>query len=449
MKRLISLSVCILLLSHAGMAQFEQVKTYLMLNQLPKAKEAIDELEKKGKVTTKPEFYAAKATILAGLMKGAEPAESAKLMNESIASYRKFMAADPTNAGKFIQDPTYSATPFTYYSTFFNEGISSFNKKEYDASSESFKNATEWSEFLIKNNQIGLAFDTSANYLAGASCQNAGKIDDALVYYNKLADNKIGGADYADMYKYMTYQYFLRDDAANFERTRSVGKELYPTDQFFTLDELDLILDMEDPNAKLAKLDAKVAKEPGNMKLAQMYGAILFDKLNERDVDVTTPAYAKEEEKMISLLTKTADAMPEDAGSIFYLGKHQWYKSDRIRAQIFDVNDAIRKFNDAQKPDKAGKLPPPPKDLTAKRDSLRKAQELAMDKAVPYLLKAQPIMEKTYTKSRGETQNYKILVDDLIQYYSFKRQYAKTNAEKVKFEAEEKKWDAIYTKIKA
>jgi hypothetical protein len=72
-----------------------------------------------------------------------------------------------------------------------------------------------------------------------------------------------------------------------------------------------------------------------------------------------------------------------------------------------------------------------------------------MDKAVPYLLKAQPIMEKTYTKSKGETQNYKILVDDLIQYYGFKRQYAKNNVEKVKFEAEEKKWDAIYTKIKA
>lgn len=449
MKRLISLSVCILLLSHAGMAQFDQVKTYLMLNQLPKAKEAIDEMEKKGKVSTKPEFYAAKATVLAGMMKGVEPAESAKLMNESIASYRKFLAADPTNAGKFIQDPTYSATPFTYYSTFFNEGIGNFNKKDYDASAVSFKNATEWSEFLIKNNQIGLAFDTSANYLAGASYQNAGKIDDALVYYNKLADKKIGGGDYADMYKYMTYQYFLRDDMANFERTRSVGKELYPSDQFFTLDELDLILDMEDANAKLAKLDAKVAKEPGNIKLAQTYGAILFDKLNERDVDVSTPQYAKEEEKMISLLTKTAEAMPEDASSIFYLGKHQWYKSDRIRAQIFDVNDAIRKFNDAQKPDKAGKLPPPPKDLTAKRDSLRKAQEMAMDKAVPYLLKAQPIMEKTYTKSRGETQNYKILVDDLIQYYSFKRQYAKTNAEKLKYEAEEKKWDAIYTKIKA
>lgn len=205
---------------------------------------------------------------------------------------------------------------------------------------------------------------------------------------------------------------------------------------------------MEDANAKLVKLDAKVAKEPGNMKIAQMYAAILFDKLNERDVDVKTPEYAKDEEKMISLLTKTAEAMPEDASSTFYLGKHQWYKSDRIRTQIFDVNDAIRKFNDAQKPDKAGKLPPPPKDLTAKRDSLRKAQELAMDKAVPYLLKAQPIMEKTYTKSKGETQNYKILVDDLIQYYGFKRQYAKNNAEKVKFEAEEKKWDAIYTKIK-
>jgi L-rhamnose mutarotase len=48
---------------------------------------------------------------------------------------------------------------------------------------------------------------------------------------------------------------------------------------------------------------------------------------------------------------------------------------------------------------------------------------------------------------KGGTQNYKLLLDDLIVYYGFKRQYAKNNADKLKAEAEEKKWDKVYSEV--
>ena len=44
-------------------------------------------------------------------------------------------------------------------------------------------------------------------------------------------------------------------------------------------------------------------------------------------------------------------------------------------------------------------------------------------------------------------QTYKRLIDELIEIYSSKRQMAKLPADKTKFEAEEKKWDALYAKL--
>jgi len=46
-----------------------------------------------------------------------------------------------------------------------------------------------------------------------------------------------------------------------------------------------------------------------------------------------------------------------------------------------------------------------------------------------------------------ELQNYKRLVDQLILIYGDKKAATKVPADKAKFEAEEKKWNAVYTKI--
>ena len=86
-------------------------------------------------------------------------------------------------------------------------------------------------------------------------------------------------------------------------------------------------------------------------------------------------------------------------------------KGFKINNNISDVNDKIRKFNDAQKPDKAGKIPTPPKELTAMREDLRAKQQVAFDLGLPYLLKAQPILEKKSGGGRVELQNYKKLLD--------------------------------------
>jgi hypothetical protein len=195
------------------------------------------------------------------------------------------------------------------------------------------------------------------------------------------------------------------------------------------------------------KIEEKISREPNNIDVIQTYGFLLFNKLNADSATEKVPNYEGEEVKMVDMLSKAGEGKPEEGTAFFYAGSHYWNKALRVKDQIGLINDTVRIFNSSVKPDKTGKTPPPPKALTDRRDNYRKLQESNVDKALPFLLKSVPGIEKTSAKGKTEMQTYKRLIDQLIEIYSTKRQLAKLPADKAKFEAEEKKWDALYAKI--
>jgi len=447
MKKFILATFSLVAFIASASAQFEDVKKYLMLGQYPMAKQSLDALASKPKANSKPEYFLAKATILSHLMGTAQPPESSKMRDESIEAYRKYLSLDPSNAENLQNDNMYRNAPINYYTSYYKEAFDLFNKSDYENASTGFKNMVEWSDVLIKNKILSGPIDTTAVYLAGASHQNAKKFDEAAGYYSRLANAKVPGEDYASMYKFLMSYNFEKGNINEFQKYKTVGQELYPKDEFFAYDEMTFILNMENETEKFRRLEEKIAKEPNNAKMNLIYGSLLFEQLTDKKADFESPGYRDSENKMVDALNRSAAASPDDPMPNFLIGKQYFYKSERVDEKIDGVIDEIRKFNQAQKPDKAGKTPPPPKELTARRDSLRTQQGQYMDQAVPYLLKAEPVMAKTYKNDKSTKQNYKILVGDLINYYTFKGQYTKIAAEKPKFLAEEKKWTDVYDKI--
>lgn len=445
MKRFVLSLALTGLISSVAMAQFDEVKNMLAIQQYKKAKEQLDQLLTKPKNAAKPEAHILKATILAYLMNDpANEAQATQLRQESIDAYKKYMEQDP--AKPLIVDPQYANAPIAYYSSFFNEGIKGYNKKDWPNASASFKQTVEWSDFIIANKLAKMEFDTSANLLAGAAFQNDKKDDAAIPYFTRLTDKKIGGDDNEFVYQFLMGYYFRKEDAANFEKYRALGKELYPKSEYFTYSEIDFIMSMEDEAEKEKRIEAKIAKEPTNIELIQNYGFILFDKLNADDAKPVTN-YAELEQKMINYLSQAGDNKPDDGKPYYYLGNHFVNKGVKINQDISKVTDDIKKANASAKPDKTGKLPPPPKELTDKRDALKKAYNDEIEKGLPFLLKSAEAYGK-HTDLKGmELQNYKRLVDQLILIYGDKKIACKVPADKAKFEAEEKKWNAIYTKI--
>lgn len=445
MKKIICSITLLLAVSFSAFAQLEEVKTFIALSQFDKANSALETLTKKPKNLANPEFYIAKATILSHLIRSNNATNIPTIRDTAIAAYRKYMEMDPSK--KLMTDGAYSAAPINFYVSYFSESVDLFNKKDWANASPLLKKTSEWSDFIINNKVANMTFDTTVNLLTAVSFQNNNNEDEAAVYYRRLADQKVGGPDNDISYRFLMNYCFNKDDMACFETMKATGQSLYPDIQYFTYTDLDFILEIEDEAKKFRKLEEKLAKEPSSIDLMQTYGFLLFNKLNAEGASEKVTNYAVEEAKMVELLTKAGDGKPEDGNAFFYAGSHFWNKALRTKDQIGLINDTIRIANASAKPDKTGKLPPPPKALTDRRDNLRKLQEAELDRSLPFLLKAKNALEANSTKGKVEMQTYKRLIDQLIEIYSSKRQMAKLPADKAKYEAEEKKWDALYSKL--
>ncbi len=448
MKRfLLSLSMAGMV-SSLAFGQFDEVKTALALQQYKKANEMLAPLMAKPKNAAKPEGHILQATLLSHLMAdSANASKAAELLGQSITSYNKYLEMDPKK--ELVTDPIYVNAPIAYYSHYFNEGIKGYNKKTWETAAADFKKTVEWSDFIIANKLAKMEFDTTANLLAGAAYQNVKTPEaeaEAVKYFKRLTERKIGGEDNEFVYQFLMGYYFRNDDMANFEKYKALGMELYPKSEYFTYNEIDFIMSMEDEDAKAKKIEAKLTKEPNNIELAESYGFIIFDRLNAEDKPA--PAnYDELEQKMITNLSKAGDAKPTDGKPFYYLGNHFVNKGVKINQEINAVTDQIKKANAGAKPDKTGKLPPPPKELTDKREALKRAYDAEVDKGLPFLLKSADAYGKATELKGIEKQNYKRLVDQLILIYGDKKVASKVPADKAKYEAEEKKWNAVYTKI--
>jgi hypothetical protein len=445
MKRLL-FGLSFVMLTGSAFAQFDEAKNMVLINQNKKALETLNQLMAKPKNAGKPEGYILKATILSNLIgESQDEAEKDKLLAESLEAYKKYQELDPKK--EFVAQPPYSNPPITYYSTYFNKGIKGYNKKDWPAAAADFGTTVFWSDYIIENKLAKMEFDTSANLLAGAAYQNAKMDDEAVKYFTRMTDRKIGGEDNEFVYQFLMGYYFRKDDMAGFEKYKALGKELYPKSEYFTYTEMDFIMAMEDEAEKMKRIEAKLAKDPSNIELTENYGYLLFDKLNGAD-DAPVPANASElEGKMVTYLSKAGDAKPTDGKPYYFLGNHYINKAVKVNQEIGKVTDEIRKANANAKPDKSGKLPPPPKELTDKREQLKKAYDAEVDKGLPYLIKSANAYGANTNLTGMEKQNYKKLVDQLILIYGDKKAATKDPKLKAEYEKEEKKWNDLYSKI--
>ena len=449
MKRLLfAFATAGLIITATTAQKVDEAKTAMALSQFKMAKEKIDKAMAVPKESAKAEAYIAKAAIYGTLSVdssyNAQQVEN--LINESEAAYKKYIELDPKMT--LIKDPLYVNAPVYLYQYFYNDGYKLYQKKDFAKASDYFSKAISSSEFIINNSLAKLTFDTTLYTLAGDAYQRNKDDEKATTYFRALADKKIGGEDYKFLYSFLMAHYFDKSMPDSFNHYRVIGKELYPTSDYFGYTEEDFILDMKDEDAKFKRLDAKMAAEPNNIKLQETYGLVLFDRLN-KDGAASQANYNELEQKMTAMLEKSAAASPANAAKdYFYLGNYYLNKAVGINEKIKGVGEEIKAFNAANKPkDPKAKMPPVPKDMLDRRVALYKDYDAEVDKAVPYLSKAAEAYSKIPTLTPIEKQNYKKTADQLILIYGDKKNSSKIPADKMKYESEEKKWSTLYNSI--
>jgi len=432
-----------------SMAQnLTKVKDAMSAKKYSEANTMLEEFMKNPKYQKNAELYYLKGKIFSDI--AADSVLEKSFPNSASTSLNSFKKAAEMDTAKFITYNTLdgSSPLFSLYAAPYNRALKLFDAKDYEKALPTFEQANEAGKFIY-DARLGLSeLDTNLTLYTGFSALLSGKEDIAAKYFTILAKNNVGSTGFDDVYKNLMNYHFNKNNIAEFERVRTQGAKLYPKEEYFTYDEIIFINDIKNEDEKLKRIEAKVNADPKNMDAISIYTEILFGKLLYADSLYPTDAeYAAAEAKVVKLYEMMAALAPEDGLIPFNTGLIFINRGFKINNKISDVNDKIRKFNDAQKPDKAGKIPPPPKELTAQRDDLRAKQIIAFDQGLPYLLKAQPILEKKVGGGRMELQNYKKLIDILIEVYSSKRQTSKVAADKAKLEAEEAKWNKEYDRI--
>ncbi|HMK04064.1 MAG TPA: hypothetical protein VK489_07735 [Ferruginibacter sp.] len=423
---------------------YTSIKTQVALQQYKKAREDVDKGMGNTKFASKAEAYILKAAIYGSL--AAEPATKGtpagdQLLSEADAAFKKYRELDPTLT--LLSDPVYQNSPINIYSGLFSSGYKDYEKKSWQEGADKFKRVVEYSDLLISKKIITIAADTNSLLLAGITAENSKNNDDAAKYYGRIADMKLGGADYEGIYRFLVRHSFAKKDMTNFEKYKAIGVQLYPTSEFFTYDKADFAIGLEDDfNKKVKALEDLVAADPNNEKAYQLLGEVIYDTLNSRKEGAVQPGNAADLEKiMINAFAKSSSLKAGNEIPYLFTADHYINKSIKISDEK-DAHAAAMKTRT-----KPGT--PLSKDDIAKRDALDQQYVALLEAAREPYERAVAILAKKENMSRLDKQQYKKAVGYLGDIYGIKKSRTKGNpADQAKFAAEEKKWNDLYTSLK-
>ena len=206
MKYFFSVIFSIVLLNVAIAQDFKKVQTFAMLGKIEDAKVENDKLLADAKNQSKPEAWYWKARLNAALAKG----EATKVifpnaMKDAEGAIKKYVSLDP--AFTVVKEKGAEGF-FDMYSMNFNAGLTDFKDKIWPKAAEDFEAAVYYSDFIFQNKWANskALFDTTSILYAAYSNQNTQKMDRASMYYNRLAEAKCTGENFADIYKFLADQ---------------------------------------------------------------------------------------------------------------------------------------------------------------------------------------------------------------------------------------------------
>ncbi len=442
MKKVIFLATIVAFSTTGAFAQkYDDIKGLLALGQIAKAKESFDKNSTNEKFFTKPEGYMLKAALLAHLsLDSSKAAEADKNRSEADAALAKYKEMD-ADMKLLMDDPTYKNTPFNLYAAYFNAGIADINNKAYEPAYEKFKKTVDYSELLIAKKIMNKQMDTAAIYYAGLLAENTKHADDAVKYYTRIADAKIkeyNEASYESVYQGLVRHYAGKNDNANFEKYKAIGKELYPQSEFFTYSLLDFAVGgSSDFNERVASLEKHVASNPEDYKSNITLAEIIYDTLDSRKENAVPPGNAEElEKKMLAALNKASSLKPGEMQPYLLLGDHYLLKSQNFRdAMVTAETNVTKKGAKATAEDK--------QQLAEAKKTYAGNYELAKTNYE----KAAEIFAKMPNLDAGQKRSYRAIAGNLAEYYSYKIEDSK-GADRDKFIALEKKWDDIFGKLR-
>jgi hypothetical protein len=413
---------------------YDDVTKYLTLGHPENAKPEIDKLMADPKAFKKPDTWFYKGAVYAAIY--AKPDLRDKFSSPELSAdsaLRTYEQMDTSLA--MIKTYMFGPQPYAdMYSTSFSLGIKTFNAKKWDSASHYFALAEFYSEYLFKRKLTTSTgtFDTSATEYAGFAYHNNKQLDVAMKYYKILADHKVSGDDFKDMYANMLNYYSQQKDNNNFQAILAEVRELYPA-QSNLWDEYNA-QNMAD-NMSLDDIAAKYKQEDAAGKLTT---AVQYGGYAETFASITKDQLSKiDSAKQVDYKYLAADAYSKG----FNLNNNG----------LFAFNAGIMYYNVyTTLDDRFYNLRGESAALKAQRSVVEKQEFVLADSSIIWLTKAYNILKAKTDRTKSESISLNRTVDFLANIYSWERDKNRgVNPSNVdKYDALFKQFDAEHDKYK-
>jgi hypothetical protein len=408
---------------------FDNVRKFYLLQKFEDSKKEIDKNLLDPKFQAMPESYLWKANIYAELY----GSDKTRAMYpgagfEAYKAFEKYRQLDPATKG--LKENGYRFISLIY-STAFNTGREFFAKSQWDSAFNYFVLAETVGDYITSNglSSSKQSIDTFTVLYTGYSAQNSKRTNDAVKYYTKFADQKIGGKDYVDLYRYLVSVYTDSKDEANFKKYLTIAKQVYPNEAALWTDyEFDYL----SKNVKLADLLEmyKTADQGGKLTADEYSGyGQAFANLNKDDL-------AKLDSVKQADLHRTASEAFQKA-----------FNQNKNGVDAF--NAAIMYYNEwGVLDERFAAFRGTTADLKAKRDAVEKQQQTVADQAIVWLENSYNALKNKTTRDRIDKTCLSKSVDYLTNIYQWKRDKARGKNPKDfdLFDAKFKQYDAEHGK---
>lgn len=399
----------------AGTVLFAQnlndIQEKISKGKYDEAKEKVDKvlLDPKGQKNANAWYY--KGVVYNELAKDTTKKDMDYRM-EAFNAFKKYQELDPKNIMMTLEQ---NGRLFQIYEGYYNQGIAAFNSKNYDKAFSDFRNALSVKDYVYgKKYEInGFSFpaiDTQLVNLAGSAGMLAKQEDAAIPYFAILADAKLKGDDFKDIYPILVDYYSRKNDATNKAKYLAIGQELYPENPYWLASQLEAAGD--DKAKRLEMYKDLVAKNPNNADLATDYSVELFNYIYGKDKPAN---YDERKAELTAALQTAINNKPESAQANFVMTQH-------ISNDIYDMQQEYQAIK-GTKPEDVKKKQELNKKIDARYEDLYKFANTAVQQ-----------YEKMTDLKAVDKANYRSVLNQMVDYYTMKKQAdkAKVYNDKIK-----------------
>ncbi len=388
--------------------KLDKAKDYLKNNKLDQAKTEIDNFVAVEKNKSNSEAWYTRAKVYLAIagnatLKSTVP-DAKNVAFESLRTYMDLESKEKDSTKRNLQLTLEGNAPFgDLYKGFSADGATFYNAGNFADAFTNFSKSLEVFDYIVAKKLIPAAFDTNTCLYTGISAEKANKLDEAAVYYGRIAERKIKSEGFIEIYKWLADHYGKKSDLANAAKYINLGREVYPGDQFWDAYDIDLVKEKGTKDDLFRKYESVIAANPNNHIFPFNYAVELFQAGYDPDI-TKRPANSKELlGKAVDNLKKSLAVKADYANANFLLGQIIYNEG----VDIVTENKKIR-------PPQGGKLKP---EELKKKEDYRKQIAAKFNEALPYFEKVEQALGSQGKLKMEEKQTLKDAYDLIITIY--------------------------------